>query len=112
MRFAKILFACGCLLVAMGCGRSSFQCQTHQDCGEGQACIEDRCVSGPSCVEGFCPTGLECFGGICVNAETLSRGCGADGAVCPDGQACIEGVCIPDCVGPIAPIEALAQIKV
>jgi hypothetical protein len=69
------------------------ECETDEECAEGELCDEGECVPAlPDCeADGDCAAGEVCEAGECVPAPP---DCEADGD-CAEGEVCEAGECVP-----------------
>lgn len=77
------------LLLAVGCKPKYPNCETDQDCKEGEFCVNERCQQCRS--DEDCERGQVCASGRCDPIEGWCE----TAADCPDGQGCRDNRCAP-----------------
>ena len=75
-------------------------CENHQDCIDGESCVNGICLDEDdvvtrSCVNHQdCQEGESCVNGICVDEGDISPRTCENHQDCESGESCIEGICV------------------
>src|SRR5687768_15941200 len=75
--------------VVVGCGPTYPNCDTDEQCHEGEFCINGRCQDCRD--DSHCPSGQRCTEGAC---DPIPGWCDGD-ADCPADQECVDNFCQP-----------------
>jgi peptidoglycan-associated lipoprotein len=81
--------ALSAVLFGAGCGPDYPNCDTDEDCHEGEFCVNGQCQQCRD--DNDCPAGQQCNGGRC---DEIPGYCTSN-ADCPAGQECRDNRCSP-----------------
>ncbi len=90
----RLIVSAALATAAFGCGPSYPNCDTDQQCHEGEFCVNGRCQDCRD--DSQCPRGQQCEQGACSG---IPGWCESD-ADCPSSDHCVDNRCVPRPVEP------------
>lgn len=99
---AALAFVAGAVM--LGCGPTYPNCDTDEQCHEGEFCVNGTCQDCRD--DSHCPAGQRCSEGAC---DPIPGWCNGD-ADCPADQECVDNFCRPRPVVTEVPQEAVPEV--